>query len=200
MSTPGRSKGRYKSGLPAIKSPLTGTTATGCTPAAAGHTGHGPGDTAFDRDDEEPAVSDCPGWPFQSYLELAALPSAVPCARLHTRQVLWEWGLDALTETAELIVSELVTNGINSSHGLTGSRYAGHWMPGAPPLRIWLHGDPRRIAIQVWDGNDQPPARQATELDAESGRGLLLVEVLSEAWGSHRPRESAGKVVWAVVT
>lgn len=133
-------------------------------------------------------------------MELAALPSAVPCARLHARQVQWEWGLHALTDIAELIVSELVTNGISASHGLTGSRYAGHWMPGAPPLRLWLHGDPQRIAIEVWDGNDQPPARQATELDAESGRGLLLVEVLSEAWGSYQPRESTGKVVWAVVS
>jgi len=31
-------------------------------------------------------------WPLRSYLELGALPSAVPCARLHAKQVLWEWG------------------------------------------------------------------------------------------------------------
>jgi hypothetical protein len=49
-------------------------------------------------------------WPFQSYLELGALPSAVPCARLHARQVLYEWRLADLAD-AELVVSELVTNG-----------------------------------------------------------------------------------------
>src|ERR1022692_636939 len=32
-----------------------------------------------------------PGWSLRSCLELGELPSAVPCARLHTRQVLWEW-------------------------------------------------------------------------------------------------------------
>ncbi len=144
-----------------------------------------------------PPLSD---WPFQSYLELGALPTAVPCARLHTRQVLWEWGLQALTDPAELIVSELVTNALFVSQGLTGSRYGGHWIPGVPPLRLWLHGDPRHIGIQVWDANDQVPIRQATEPEAESGRGLLLVEALSLAWGSYRPHESSGKVVWAVTT
>ncbi len=31
------------------------------------------------------------GWPLRDFLELGALPSAVPCARYHCRQVLWEW-------------------------------------------------------------------------------------------------------------
>src|SRR6266536_411255 len=31
-------------------------------------------------------------WPLQTFLELGALPGAVPCARLHARQLLWEWG------------------------------------------------------------------------------------------------------------
>jgi hypothetical protein len=31
-------------------------------------------------------------WPLRSHLELGALPSAVPCARLHAKHVLWEWG------------------------------------------------------------------------------------------------------------
>src|ERR1022692_1141720 len=48
-----------------------------------------------------------PGWSLRSCLELGALPSAVPCARLHTRQVLWEWGvLESLAGTAELILSD----------------------------------------------------------------------------------------------
>ena len=32
------------------------------------------------------------GWALQDFLEFGALVSAVPCARLHARQVLWEWG------------------------------------------------------------------------------------------------------------
>jgi hypothetical protein len=31
-------------------------------------------------------------WPLRSHLELGALSSAVPCARLHAKHVLWEWG------------------------------------------------------------------------------------------------------------
>jgi len=48
----------------------------------------------------------------RSHLVLGALPSAVPCARLHAKLVLAEWGLKALAETAELLVSELVTNAV----------------------------------------------------------------------------------------
>ena len=51
-------------------------------------------------------------WPLRNFLELGALPSAVPCARLHTRQLLWEWQLTALGDDAELLVAELVTNAI----------------------------------------------------------------------------------------
>ena len=138
-------------------------------------------------------------WPFQSYLELGALPSAVPCARLHARQVLWEWGLQALADPVELIVSELVTNGLHASEGLTGSRYAGRWTPGVPPLRLWLHADDTRVVIQVWDGNDKLPTRQVANVGAESGRGLLLVEAMSTTWGSYQVEGSSGKVVWAVV-
>jgi hypothetical protein len=51
-------------------------------------------------------------WPLRSYLELGALPTAVPCARLHARHLLWEWGLNGLAADAELLVSELVTNAV----------------------------------------------------------------------------------------
>lgn len=43
-------------------------------------------------------------------LEASALTSAVPCARRHTRQVRWEWGLKELIDTCELVVSELATD------------------------------------------------------------------------------------------
>lgn len=46
-------------------------------------------------------------WPLQSFLELGALPGAVPCARLHARHVLREWGLADLADSTELLVSEL---------------------------------------------------------------------------------------------
>ena len=39
-------------------------------------------------------------WPLRSYLELGALPTAVPCARLHARHLVWEWGLNGLAARA----------------------------------------------------------------------------------------------------
>jgi hypothetical protein len=101
--------------------------------------------------------------------------------------------LQPLTDPAELIVSELVTNAVHASEALTASRYAGRWAPGRPPVRLWLHGHQQRIAIQVWDANNQRPARQPAD------RGLLLVESLGNAWGSYRPQHSSGKIVWVTV-
>jgi hypothetical protein len=49
-------------------------------------------------------------WLLRTRLELAALPTAVPCARGHVRSVALEWGLTGLADTAELLASELVTN------------------------------------------------------------------------------------------
>ena len=69
--------------------------ATGPEPSS----GVGP---AFRLDEPEP--------PLRSYLELGALPTAVPCARLHARHVLREWGLNGLAPDSELLVSEPVTN------------------------------------------------------------------------------------------
>jgi hypothetical protein len=138
-------------------------------------------------------------WPLRSGLELGALPSAVPCARLHTRLVLAEWGLKTHIETAELLVSELVTNGVQASEGMIGCRYQGRWKPGVPPVRMWLCSDRQSVLVQVWDGNDRRPERKEVDLDAVGGRGLLLVEALSAEWGTYTPERSTGKVVWALI-
>ncbi len=146
--------------------------------------------------EEEPGAP----WPHQSFLELGALPTAAPCARLHTTLVLWEWHLGALVRTAALVVSELVSNAVQASADLTGSRFAGEWAPGTPPVRLWLSADEHRLVIQVWDGSDRPPVPQPVAPEADSGRGLLLVGSLSAEWGCYTPEKSSGKVVWAVVT
>src|SRR5579859_6214667 len=152
---------------------------------------------AADRSQENCAGA---AWPHQSFLELGALPTATPCARLHTTLVLWEWDLDALVHTAALVVSELVSNAVQSSRELTSSRFAGQWAPGTPPVRVWLSADERRLVIQVWDGSDLPPVPRPVEPEADSGRGLLLVGALSAEWGCYTPEKSSGKVVWSVVS
>ena len=123
-------------------------------------------------------------WPFRSHLELGALDSAVPCARLHARQVVREWGMPDLADTAELLVSELMTNAIRASAGIL-----------SPAVALWLFSDGRCVAIQVWDGSSEMPLRRDADADSESGWGLLLVESLSRDWGAYRRAD--GKVVWA---
>jgi hypothetical protein len=138
-------------------------------------------------------------WRLGSNLELAPLPSAVPCARAHARLVLAEWELAQLSNDVELIVSELVTNGVRASAGLTDSWFGGLWIPGAPPVRLWLGSDCRQVLVQVWDGNDELPVRRETDPEADGGRGLLLVEGLSIERGLYRPVGCSGKVVWALL-
>ncbi len=127
------------------------------------------------------------GWPLRDFIEFGALPSAVPCARYHSRQVLWEWRLAGLAENAELLVSELMTNAI------AASRSAGCDFP----IRLWLLSDAARVLIAVWDASPHPPVRADADADAESGRGLLLVETISEQWGSY-VTPAGGKTVWAL--
>lgn len=129
-------------------------------------------------------------WPLRSYLELGILPGAVPCARLHARHVLWEWGLSELCEPVELLVSELVTNAVQASR-LTGN---------GSSIRLWLRSDKNLVLILVWDGNPRPPVRMDVTEDAENGRGLLLVEAISDSWNWYRPDGMDGKIVWAQVS
>jgi anti-sigma regulatory factor (Ser/Thr protein kinase) len=127
-------------------------------------------------------------WPLRTFLELGALPSAVPCARLHARLVAWEWGLAALGDDAELLVSELLTNAVAAARA----------MEPIFPVRLWLLSDTTQIAILVWDATPRPPVLTQLDAEAESGRGLLLVEAVSDRWGWYAPRDTTGKVVWAV--
>jgi anti-sigma regulatory factor (Ser/Thr protein kinase) len=129
--------------------------------------------------------------PLQTHLELAALPSAVPCARGHVRAVAIEWGLQELADTAELLASELVTNAIRASTTLRIAH--------TPVVRVWVTSDGISMVIHVWDASTDMPVRQAaTAVDDEGGRGLLLVETLSKDWGTYRELEG-GKVVWVLV-
>ena len=136
----------------------------------------------------DPQGNDLTGrWPLRSYLELGALPSAVPCARLHTRQLLWEWQLTVLSDTAELLVSELATNAVQITQA--DGRDA--------PVRLWLLADRARLLMLVWDASPLPPVRVSPDGEAENGRGLLRVEALSTRW-DHFGHHSGGKVVWAL--
>jgi len=106
--------------------------------------------------------------------------------------VLREWGLAALAEPAELVVSELVTNAVQASTGPAA-------LPriGVPVVHLRLLADLRRVVVEVWDGNPEPPVAKQAAPDDESGRGLMLVEALCKRWGSEAVPARGGKVVWA---
>jgi len=130
-------------------------------------------------------------WPLRSFLELGAYPGAVPCARLHAKAMMWEWGL-GLGESVELVVSEILTNAVQASRLLV------------PPnaVRLWLLSDKDRVLILVWDANPHPPlpADQDSGEIREGGRGLMLVEAISDQWSWYFTHETGGKVVWALCT
>jgi anti-sigma regulatory factor (Ser/Thr protein kinase) len=128
-------------------------------------------------------------WPLRDFLELGALPSAVSCTRLHARLVIQEWGLAALADNIELLVSELMTNAVHAS-----------WRVGsAASVRLWLLADRERVLIMVWDASPHAPVRAEVSAEAESGRGLMLVEAISTQWGTSAT-PSGGKTVWALIT
>jgi anti-sigma regulatory factor (Ser/Thr protein kinase) len=127
------------------------------------------------------------GWHLHTHLAFGALPGAVPCARLHTRCRLREWGLGN-ADAIELAVSELVTNGV------TATVEAGFPLP----VHFWLISDGSQVLILVQDASPCPPVCLAPDGETESGRGLMLVEAVSTEWGSY-PCPAAGKVVWALV-
>jgi anti-sigma regulatory factor (Ser/Thr protein kinase) len=129
-------------------------------------------------------------WPLASFLELGAFSSAVPCIRSHAKAVLWEWR-SALLDQVESVVSELATNAIHASTGLV--------QPAV--VRLWVLSDTQQVTVMVWDGSPYPPARPSGDPAdmAEDGRGLILVEAISDRWSWHTTPEWGGKVVWALL-
>jgi anti-sigma regulatory factor (Ser/Thr protein kinase) len=106
--------------------------------------------------------------------------SSVPAARHLVQQKLAEWGCDGTGGDAELLVTEVVTNAVR--HG---------W--GKPILTLVVQNGTMHLKVE--DENPAPPRIcPPDEGDIESGRGLLLVDALSSAWGTKDTYR--GKVVW----
>ncbi|MGW0611577.1 SpoIIE family protein phosphatase [Streptomyces sp. NPDC002788] len=112
--------------------------------------------------------------------DIPADPALVAPIRKQVVDQLERWGLVAATFTAELVVSELVTNAI---------RY------GAPPIRLRLIHDASTLICEVSDANHTAPHLRRAKTWDEGGRGLLLVAQLTQRWGSRHTAE--GKTIWA---
>ncbi|TQK52118.1 PAS domain S-box-containing protein [Streptomyces sp. SLBN-118] len=137
-------------------------------------------DTRHGEDDIALLMARIQGLPVEAVGDwrLPREPRSVGRARELARAQLITWDLEALVDTVELLVSELVTNALRYGEG---------------EIRLRLLRD-RTLVCEVWDaGLVQPRRRRARDTD-EGGRGLQLVGLLSAAWGSRRtPR---GKTVW----
>ncbi|MER6616423.1 SpoIIE family protein phosphatase [Streptomyces xantholiticus] len=111
------------------------------------------------------------------------LPDAVMHARRFTARTLRSWGVSEEMDAIQLVVSELVTNAV--VHTLGDVR-----------LDLTLAGD--RLRVAVTDSLPRTPVKPTTvDWEATGGRGLLLIEAMSEAWGS--VPVGGGKQVWSEI-
>lgn len=118
-------------------------------------------------------------------LELPATADDPGSARRFVTDQLKTWGYPNLTDDAALLTSELVTNAV--IHG--GEPYAVEVVD--------LHDG---ILVTVEDASHSPlPAARRQDADAESGRGLAIVEALATAWGTSAVPDD-GRVVWFRLT
>ncbi|MEU4032603.1 ATP-binding protein [Streptomyces collinus] len=106
-------------------------------------------------------------------------PISVRQARRLVTGQLAHWGLGHLADTAELLVSETVTNALRHTRG---------------PLRLNLRLCGSRLLCEVEDTETDGPVRGAVDPDAEGGRGTELLDLLADAWGS--VRTATGKTIW----
>ena len=133
-------------------------------------------------------------------LPLGPSPAAAAAARRFVRDTCWYWRLDEvddpedpeerrwvqdLIDRAELVASELVTNAVLHTRG---------------PLRLRLEWREERLHLAVHDGLPRllRLAAEPGDLEAEGGRGLLIVDQLASRWGVHQPREGC-KVIWCML-
>lgn len=124
-------------------------------------------------------------------LLLPALPRSVGRARQYAREVLTTWHLQTVSDTVELLVSELVTNSVRAT-GLADEHGDGCTVS---PIYLCLSMVADVLLIEVWDVSSRVPRKRSAADDDETGRGLLLVQALSKEWGCRR-LVSGGKIVW----
>jgi anti-sigma regulatory factor (Ser/Thr protein kinase) len=115
-------------------------------------------------------------------IRLDAEGESVAAARGFVDDCMARWGLTDQADDVQLIVGELVTNAIRHSRG---------------PVTLAIGRRPDRIVVQVQDPSPESPEPESTDVLADSGRGLLLVDNLAADWGTTPTAD--GKRVWAEV-
>ncbi|MEU4847574.1 ATP-binding protein [Streptomyces gilvosporeus] len=132
--------------------------------------------------------------------EFAACPltadhHAAGAARRFTWATLSGWQLGPLIDNAVLVVSELLTNALR--YGLPTAAARTTTCP--RPLCLGLLRRPDLVLCTVCDHSTQVPLLQTPDHLAQTGRGLHIVNCLSQSWGWTTPT-AAGKAVWAALS
>ncbi|MGV9580063.1 SpoIIE family protein phosphatase [Streptomyces sp. NPDC003509] len=112
-----------------------------------------------------------------------AEPERIAVARQQLRELLHDWADTEQVDSAELMVSEMATNVLVHTDG-------------DALLVAEVTGEPgeRRLRVEVADASDELPHKRRPGEMASSGRGLMLMEMLADAWGVD-PR-GEGKSIW----
>lgn len=121
--------------------------------------------------------------PWSHELELEGLPVSVAGARGFVTDVLTEHDLPSLVDDVQLVVSELATNAL--VHARTSFTVK---------LRTALGP---AVVLEVRDGSRTGPKLLASASLDITGRGVAIVNALSQAWGIDEFK-GGGKSVWAV--
>jgi anti-anti-sigma factor len=130
--------------------------------------------------------------PVTQRLRLQPMVDATAAARHLVDRACRSWGVTRVADLAELIITELVSNGVR--HARTELEVRVGLRRHQPGTAGWA----RHLHLSVRDGSPAVPARGAGgDTLAESGRGLLVVEALTHRWG-WTPLPD-GKVVWATL-
>lgn len=111
---------------------------------------------------------------------------SVGAAREFSLATLRRWTVADRTDDIAIVLSELLTNALR--HG------ADH---PASPVRVALVQPARFVLVVVADHGRRVPVLREADYLAESGRGLHVINALSDSWGCTTPTD-AGKAVWAL--
>ncbi|MBO0804013.1 MAG: ATP-binding protein [Nocardiopsaceae bacterium] len=119
-------------------------------------------------------------------------PQSARTARRLTRNTFRSWGLAALAEDAETIVGEFVANAV------THAAWASTDRPDSDCLGLRLLRRTGEVICAVLDPSDDAPVLKTPDCADEVGRGLQMVDALSDIWG-WSPVAGRGKAVWAIL-
>jgi anti-sigma regulatory factor (Ser/Thr protein kinase) len=131
-------------------------------------------------------------------LRLPAIPSAAGMSRRYLTQLLRAWQLAAVTDTAQLMASELVANAVTAAQAPEGGVLLEEEQPTSRPIELGVRRTEISVIIEVTDPNPEPPVLRRAEAMDEGGRGLWIVAILGTSWGYYAD-DGGGKVVWCEI-